>query len=95
MGEYTEFDEWSKERLPAYLRVPKRLAMATQLKSICDQLDVRFVDTTSELRTCAATGELVYDPRDIHFSPRGHKVVSRLLVEEIRDLKSSKTPTGL
>ncbi len=88
MGQFIRFDDWSQEkvnRLPA-LRIPKHMSMATQLKGVCDELDVVFVDTTEALEAKAADGELVYYPLDSHLTPLGHEVVSRLVVDTITDV---------
>jgi lysophospholipase L1-like esterase len=88
MGEFTRFDDWSQQRLPRLLRVPEHLSMAAQLKRVCEQLDVAYVDSTEALRTEAADGEMVFYPSDTHLSPRGHEVISRLIVDAIRDIGS-------
>jgi hypothetical protein len=87
MGDFTSFDDWSRERLPPRLRVPESLSMATQLQAVCERLDVVYVDTTDALRARAAAGELVYYPSDIHFSPHGHEVAGQEIVDAIRHIQ--------
>lgn len=73
-----------KHRLPAGWDRQPEARLANHLKTLCDLLEVTFVDTTPGLTERAAAGELVYQAMDTHLSPSGHAIVSELLVDALR-----------
>lgn len=72
-------------KLPAGWDQPPDARLAARLKSLCEQLEVTFVDTTDQLTELAMGGVLVYQSMDTHLSPVGHKIVADLLVEQLQD----------
>lgn len=76
-------DDWSTAARIPYLKVPVEQSFATQLGKVCRELGVRFIDTTPELEKAARAGELVFLPTDTHLSPRGHEIVSDLIVDTL------------
>jgi hypothetical protein len=69
---------------------PPEMTLAYYLNRLCRELDVPFVDATPALKDATAAGELVYLPFDTHLSPRGHEIVSKLVVDALR----KPTPGG-
>jgi hypothetical protein len=88
MGDLVVFDSWSMERLPARWQVPERESFGTLLGRFCKERGIPYVDATRALRQEVQTGELTFLPFDTHLSPRGHEIVSELLVKELQPLLS-------
>ena len=74
-----------KDRLPPRWDLPPNSTWAFYLTRLCRQLDITFIDATPELQRQTAAGQLVYLPTDTHLSPRGHEVVSDLIVAALAE----------
>jgi hypothetical protein len=61
--------------------IPQPKTMASHLETLCQKLNVRFLDLTPILKEHSSSGELVYLPLDTHLSPRGHQIVSQQLTK--------------
>lgn len=79
LADFVEMDAWSRERMPALEQDLSGPTFGTELRKVCRDLDVPFVDSTPRLRQAGAAGELVFLPYDTHLSPRGHVIVSDLI----------------
>jgi hypothetical protein len=83
VGPWLQVSEAAQKLRPSR-EIPPQETLAFYLESLCGELGVPFVDATPALKDATATGELVYLPFDTHLSPRGHEIVSQLLVDAIR-----------
>lgn len=83
MGPFCPDLEKNGKRVRAGWDLPEDKALAAYLGRLCRDLAVPFVDATPALRQAAASGELVYLPFDTHLTPRGHVIVSDLLVQAL------------
>ena len=81
-GEVLEFG--SASRVSKNWDFPESDTLATQLKELCGELAITFVDSTDSLKLQAKNGKLVYPPFDVHLSSLGHKVVADLVVDALR-----------
>jgi hypothetical protein len=84
VGPWLRLSEAAQKMRPSR-EIPPQETLASYLDSLCGELGVPFVDATPALKDATAAGELVYLPFDTHLSPRGHEIVSRLLVAAIRN----------
>ncbi len=84
MGPSVELDAELQKKLGSSWDLLESQTLAAQLKTLCQELEVTFLDTTPALRSAAAAGEVVYLPFDTHLAPAGHQVVSAALVEAIQ-----------
>jgi hypothetical protein len=95
MAPFTDFHEISlptdrrgvtiKHHLPDGWDLQPEARLSTQLKNLCNQMKVAFVDSTTRLKEHASTGALVYQSMDTHLSPVGHEIVAELLVETLEN----------
>jgi hypothetical protein len=61
--------------------IPQPTTMASHLETLCQKLNVPFLDLTPVLKAHTANGDLVYLPLDTHLSPVGHKIVGQKLTD--------------
>ena len=86
MGHYVEFSPRMQTMLPLNWDIPEEETFGHALASLCEELDVRFVDTTAALKSRTAGGELVYPPFESHLSKIGHEIVARELEQAVLEL---------
>lgn len=70
--------------------IPPESTLATYLKNLCAKLGIAFVDVTQVLQEGAAAGNLLYFPFDTHFTPEGHRLVSKTLVDVLSGLDETQ-----
>ncbi len=85
IGRSVQFDDSTRQRLGDNWELPENETLAFYLEQLCRDLNVYFLDTTPQLQQSAAAGELVYLPFDTHISPKGHVIVSEMIVDLLRD----------
>ena len=76
MGHYVELSPRMQTLLPLDWDIPEEETLGHALASLCEDLDVPFVDTTAALKSRTADGELVYPPFESHLSKIGHEIVA-------------------
>lgn len=77
MGHYVEFSSRMQTLLPLDWDIPEEETFGHALAALCEDLGVRFVDTTVALKSRTADGVLVYPPFESHLSKVGHEVVAQ------------------
>jgi hypothetical protein len=71
--------------------------VCNMMKALCEEKGVLFIDTTDSLRNAVRSGVSPYWAYDTHFSFDGHKVVTGIVLEELRKAKllpSTESPQG-
>jgi hypothetical protein len=93
VGQWLQLTDAAKKLRPQYELRPDE-TLAFYLDILCHELGVAFIDATPPLQEATAAGELVYLPFDTHLSPRGHQIVSKLLVDALRKPAPGETQQG-
>jgi hypothetical protein len=86
MGHHVEFLPRMQTLLPLDWDIPEEETFGYALASLCEELDVRFVDVTAALKSRTAGGELVYPPFESHLSKIGHEVVAQEIERAVSEL---------
>ena len=83
MGHYVRFSPRMQTLMPLDWDIPEEETLGRALESLCEELDIPFVDTTAVLKSQAADGELVYPPFESHLSKIGHEIVAREIEQAV------------
>lgn len=86
MGHYVDFSLRMQTLLSLNWDIPEEETFGHALASLCEELEVPFMDMTAALKSGAAQGELVYPPFETHLSEIGHEIVAREMEQAVSDL---------
>lgn len=93
VGHFVTFEEDLKPLNNFEWDIPESLTISHALRKLCGDLNVPFVDATSELKKATSEGTLTYLPFDTHLSDAGHACVAAELVRKIEELAAEDAET--